>query len=183
MKTILSKTTYTFDDLVEVINILRGDGGCPWDREQTHDSLKMDTIEEAYEVLDAINNKDDANLKEELGDLLLHVVFHAQIATDEGKYNIDDVACGIVTKLIRRHPHVFGVDPAKTSDEVLVNWEVIKSEEKQNPALSVEMTHIPKALPALIRARKVQKKAAKVDFDFEDHEQVFEKIYEELEEL
>jgi len=183
METLLSKNHYNFEDLVTVINILRSENGCPWDREQTHDSLKMDTIEEAYEVLEAINNGDDDNLKEELGDLLLHVVFHAQIAKEDGKYNIDDVANGIVTKLIRRHPHVFGQEKAHSAEEVLVNWEAIKSDEKENPSLSIEMKHIPKALPALIRARKVQKKAAKVDFDFVDPEEVFDKIYEELEEL
>jgi tetrapyrrole methylase family protein/MazG family protein len=183
MKTLLDKEQYCFDDLVKIIKILRGDNGCPWDKEQTHESIKMDTIEEAYEVVDAINHKDDEHLKEELGDLLLHVVFHSQIAEDDGKYDIDAVADGIVKKMIRRHPHVFGEEKANSSGEVLVNWEAIKSEEKANPEISDQMDQITKALPALIRSRKVQKKAAKVDFDFESQEEVFDKIYEELGEL
>lgn len=177
------KERYSFDDLLTILKILRSDEGCPWDREQTHESIKMDTIEEAYEVVDAINHQDDEHLKEELGDMLLHVVFHSQIAQDDGKYNIEDVINGIATKMVRRHPHVFGSVSADSSDEVLKNWEAIKSEEKENPSISKEMEAITKALPALIRSRKVQKKAAKVGFDFENLEDAFKKIHEELDEL
>lgn len=179
----LNKERYGFEDLLTIMGILRSDEGCPWDREQTHESIKMDTIEEAYEVIDAINHQDDEHLKEELGDMLLHVVFHSQIAKEDGKYNIEDVINGIATKLVRRHPHVFGSVSADSSEEVLKNWEAIKSEEKENPSISEEMAHITKALPALIRSRKVQKKAAKVGFDFENIEDAFKKIHEELDEL
>jgi tetrapyrrole methylase family protein/MazG family protein len=178
-----NKEQYSFEDLVQIIKILRSDEGCPWDLEQTHETLKMDTIEEAYEVVDAINQKDDVHLKEELGDMLLHVVFHSQIATDDQKYSIDDVIDGIATKMVRRHPHVFGDIVAETSVEVLKNWEAIKSDEKENPTISEQMDLITKALPALMRSRKIQKKAAKVGFDFENLENALSKVYEELNEL
>lgn len=183
IKELLGKSTYEFEDLLTVMTILRSDEGCPWDREQTHESIKMDTIEEAYELVEAIDNKDHENLKEELGDLLLHVVFHSQIAKDENRYTVDDVIQGIVTKMIRRHPHVFADSSAENAEEVLVNWESIKEVEKKNPTISEEMLMVPKALPALIRSRKVQKKAAKVGFDFESGKEAFKKVHEEVAEL
>lgn len=183
IKELLGKSSYEFEDLLTVMTILRSDQGCPWDREQTHESIKMDTIEEAYELVEAINNEDHENIKEELGDLLLHVAFHSQIAKDEKRYSVDDVIQGIVTKMIRRHPHVFSNTTANNSEEVLVNWESIKEVEKKNPSISEEMDMVPKALPALIRARKVQKKAAKVGFDFEDGKEAFKKVHEEVAEL
>ncbi len=164
---------YTFEDLVKVMERLRRE--CPWDREQTHESLKKYLIEEAYEVLDAIDSKDDEKLKEELGDLLLQPVFHAQIAKERGAFDIGDVIDTLVRKLIERHPHVFG--DAKPED-VLKNWEKKKMEKRESI-----LEGIPKHLPALMRSQKLQDKASQVGFDFTDISQVFEKIQEEIEEL
>ncbi|NPA40707.1 MAG: nucleoside triphosphate pyrophosphohydrolase [Aquificae bacterium] len=164
---------YTFEDLVKVMERLRRE--CPWDREQIHESLKKYLIEEAYEVLDAIDSKDDEKLKEELGDLLLQPVFHAQIAKERGAFDIGDVIDTLVRKLIERHPHVFG--NAKPED-VLKNWEKKKMEKRESI-----LEGIPKHLPALMRSQKLQDKASQVGFDFTDISQVFEKIQEEIEEL
>ncbi len=164
---------YTFEDLVKVMERLRRE--CPWDREQTHESLKKYLIEEAYEVLDAIDSKDDEKLKEELGDLLLQPVFHSQIAKERGAFDIGDVIDTLVRKLIERHPHVFG--DAKPED-VLKNWEKKKMEKRESI-----LEGIPKHLPALMRSQKLQDKASQVGFDFTDISQVFEKIQEEIEEL
>ena len=139
-------------DLVRVMARLRGPGGCPWDLEQTHSSLAHHLLEETHEVLDAIDRGDRERLREELGDVLLQVVFHAQMAADDGAWDLDDVARGIVEKLIRRHPHVFGEVEVSGADEVLVNWERIKAEEKGPRALEDD---IPETLPALARAAKV----------------------------
>lgn len=176
-------THYTFEDLLEVMGILRGKDGCPWDLEQDHETLKDAAIEEAYELVEAINNKDVENLKEELGDLLLMVVFHSQIGSDGGAFTIDDVTDGIVTKMIRRHPHIFANDDKVSSDEVLDNWDQIKIKEKKLTTVTQDLRQVPKALPALIKSRKVQKKAAKVGFDFPSVEAAFCKVEEEVVEL
>lgn len=169
------------DQLVEIVRRLRAPGGCPWDREQTHESLRGGLVEETYEVIDAINRKDDANLREELGDLLLQAVFHAQIATEGGRFTFDQVAAEISEKLIRRHPHVFGDADARDSDEVLKQWDAIKRSEK--PASTSVLGEIPGALPALIRAEKVQKRAGRVGFDWTEAGPVFDKVREELDEI
>src|SRR4051812_11305828 len=153
------------DQLIDIIAKLRSPGGCPWDREQTHATLRAGLIEEAYEVVEAINTGDDANLREELGDLLLQSVFHAQIAAEEGRFNFDDVARAIAEKLVRRHPHVFGAERCADSSEVLRKWDDIKRAEKAGAAASA-LDGISGGLPALMHAEKVQKKAARVGFDW-----------------
>lgn len=177
------KECYSFEDLKLVMNILRSEEGCPWDKEQTHESLKSSTLEEVYEVMDAINNQDILNLKEELGDVLLHVIFHSKIAEDDQNFTINDVIHELVVKLIRRHPHVFKDDQADTSGEVLVKWESIKKEEKQYSSYTQRLESVPKAMPALLRAYKVQKKAAQIGFDFPSFEEAYKKLYEEIEEF
>ncbi len=174
---------YTFEQLLEIMERLRSEDGCPWDKEQTHQSLKSDTIEEAYELVEAINNNDDKNMQEELGDLLLHIAFHIQIAKEENRFDEDDVLYGIIEKMIRRHPHVFGDQHAKNADEVLVQWDEIKKIEKEHTTTTDVMRSVAKALPALTRASKIQKKAAKVGFDFEDEIQMLEKLDEEVQEM
>jgi tetrapyrrole methylase family protein/MazG family protein len=167
-------------DLVRVMARLRGPEGCPWDREQTHQSLARHLLEEAHETLEAIDAGDPELLREELGDLLLQVVFHAEMARQEGTFDVDDVAEGITTKLIRRHPHVFGDLRVDTASEVLVNWERIKAEEKGEHAVDDE---IPPTLPALARASKVQRRAAGSGFDWRTKEAALAKVREELAEL
>lgn len=174
---------YDFKDFTDIIKILRSENGCPWDREQTHESLKQCMIEECYEVVDAINNEDMPNLREELGDVLLQVVMHAVIAEETNKFTIDDVIQDISEKMIRRHPHVFGAKQARTTEDVLQTWEQVKQEEKQEYTGADALNRIPRALPANIRAQKVQKKAAKFGMEFENYEQVLDKVYEELKEL
>jgi tetrapyrrole methylase family protein/MazG family protein len=177
------KKTYTFDELMNIIRQLRGKDGCPWDREQTHISLKNALIEEAYETIEAINNSDTENLCEELGDVLLQVVMHAAIAEDMKEFSIEDVITAECNKMIYRHPHVFGDAVVQDASGVLKNWEELKKKEKNYKNTSESILNIPKALPANIRAEKVQKKAAKTGFDFENYDQVLYKVYEELEEL
>lgn len=167
------------DQLLDIIAKLRGPGGCPWDHEQTHASLRAGLIEEAYEVAAAIDANDDANLREELGDLLLQSVFHAQIAREEGRFDFDAVAREVSAKLVRRHPHVFGEDQCADSAAVLRKWDDIKRAEKGNVAESI-LDGLPKGLPALMRAQKMQKRAAKVGFDWNDAAPVFAKVREEL---
>lgn len=172
-----------FDQFVEIIRMLRSENGCPWDREQTHESLKPCMIEEAYEVVDAIDKNDMSNLKEELGDVLLQVVMHSIIGEEAKEFTLEDVIHEISEKMIRRHPHVFGTGKAEDSNEVLKNWEEIKREEKKETTISEGIKRIPIALPANIRAAKVQKKAAKAGFDFNGYEEALSKVYEELREL
>ncbi|MGG7164598.1 nucleoside triphosphate pyrophosphohydrolase [Clostridium ihumii] len=172
-----------FHDLLKIMNTLRSEDGCPWDLEQTHESLKRCLIEECYEVIEAIDNEDDINLEEELGDLLLQVVFHAQISKEEGFFNINDVIRGICDKMINRHPHIFSDTVVKDSDEVLKNWETIKKEEKKYDSYTEDMLNVPKMLPALLKADKVQKKAAKVGFDWDDVNPAMDKVIEELNEI
>ncbi|MGC8668049.1 MAG: nucleoside triphosphate pyrophosphohydrolase [Chthonomonadales bacterium] len=172
-----------FEDLVDVMARLRGPGGCPWDREQNHRTLERYLVEECYEVLDAIEAEDPDALAEELGDVLLQVVFHAQLAAEEGVFDIRDVIARIVEKLVRRHPHVFGDAAVANADEVLRNWEAIKRSEKGPEWRKSVLDGIPKRLPALMRAMEMSKRAAKVGFEWERLEDVFEKVDEELQEL
>lgn len=170
----------SFAELVEIIAKLRSEEGCPWDRQQTHDTLKINIIEEAYEALEAIDEKDDDKIEEELGDLLMQVLLNAQIAKEEGSFDIYGVIGKIKEKLIRRHPHVFGDVKVKDADEVLQNWNAIKNKEKERESL---MDGIPAHLPALIQARKVQSKASSVGFDWDKSEDVLVKVDEEVKEL
>ena len=170
-----------FQKLCEIVAKLRAPGGCPWDREQTHESLLAAVIEEAYEVTEAARVKDDAHFCEELGDLLLLVVMHAEIARETGRFNIDEIIRGVVEKLVRRHPHVFGTSDARDSGAVLKQWEAIKREEKK--ADSHYLASLPKALPALKRAQKAQSKAARVNFDWADLRDVVAKVEEEVREM
>ena len=184
----MEEKRYTLDDFVEVMKALRGENGCPWDRVQTHESLRMDMLEEAYEAANAIDNNDMPNLCEELGDVLMQVVFHARIEEEKGEdaaFTLEDVIRGIGEKMVYRHPHVFGNGEVKadTPEQVLVNWEELKKVEKDTKTQTAVMQSVPEALPALIRARKVQKKAADVGFDFPVTEDAFKKVYEELQEL
>ena len=174
---------FSFEDLRDIISILRSENGCPWDKVQTHESLRNGTLEEVYEVLEAIDNNDMENLKEELGDMLLQVVFHSRIAEDNNKFNIDQVINDICEKLIRRHPHVFDGVKLKTPEDLTTNWNEIKKIEKNHISYTDDMRKVPKALPALMRATKVQKKAKQAGFDFTHIDQVIAKIHEELAEL
>lgn len=172
-----------FEELVSIMARLRSPGGCPWDREQTHQTLRPYLIEEAYEVLDALDNGGDGDFREELGDLLLQVVFHAQIANEEKRFDIHDVARAINDKLVRRHPHVFGDTRADTADEVLTNWEQIKREEKGDEGRKSVLDGLPAGMPALLRAYRIQEKVARVNFDWDDVKEVLEKVGEEIVEL
>lgn len=176
-------STMDFNDLLNIMDTLRSEEGCPWDKEQTHESLKKYLIEECYEVLEAIDEKDDSMLIEELGDVLFQVVFHAQLGKEEGYFNINDVIKGVSRKMIDRHPHIFGDVKADTTLEVLANWDEIKKEEKGFKTYTEELKHIPKNLPALMRAEKIQEKAKKVGFDWDKVEDALNKVLEELEEV
>ncbi len=178
---LLKKENYGFYDLVKIMEILRGEGGCPWDREQTHKSIRNNFIEETYEVIEAIDTDDKKLLREELGDVLLQVVFHSRMEEECGEFCIDDVANDICVKLIHRHPHIFADVIADNCDEVLKNWEAIKNTEKQRITYTDKLNAVPKMLPSLIRAQKVGKKAS--FFDFESSDLVIDKIYEETEEV
>ena len=178
---------HTYEEFLKVIEELRSEHGCPWDREQTHASLKQCMLEEAYEVMEGIEEYeatgDYKNLREELGDVLLQVVLHARIAEEEGRFTMEDIVDEICEKMIRRHPHVFGEASAENSKESLVLWEDIKKQEKKEETLADTLNRVAKAFPANIRAEKIQKKAAKYGFEFESMEQVLGKVKEELEEL
>ena len=175
------KDKYTFEDLCLLADLLRREGGCPWDRVQTHKSIRKDIIEETYEVIEAIDNGDPALMKEELGDLLWQVVFHAQLEREEGRADMSDVIHDICAKLVHRHPHVFGSVVAETTDVVLSNWEQIKNEEKQRDTVTSKLKSVPPALPALMRAQKIGKRAP--FFDFANADEVFVKLDEEVNEL
>jgi len=172
----LNSKLSTFDRLCEIVAQLRAPDGCPWDREQTHESLLPALIEEAYEVAGAVRAKDDANFREELGDLLLLIVMHAEIAQETGRFKIDSVIGDVTEKLIRRHPHVFGKSDARDSGAVLKQWESIKRAEKTGKHY---LDGLPAALPALVRAQKAQSKAARVNFDWSELRDVIAKIEEE----
>jgi MazG family protein len=170
-----------FEKLCQIVAKLRAPGGCPWDREQTHESLLPATIEEAYEVAEAARSKNEAHFQEELGDLLLLVVMHAEIARESGQFKIDNVIAEITEKLIRRHPHVFGESNARDAGAVLKQWEAIKREEKKDD--QHYLASLPRALPALMRAQKAQSKVARVNFDWTELGDVIAKVEEELGEL
>lgn len=172
-----------FYNLLQIMDTLRGDNGCPWDKEQTHESLKRYIIEESYEVVDAIENDDEDGIIEELGDVLFQIIFHARLGQEEGYFDINDVINGVCDKMILRHPHVFGNVEANTSNEVSVNWDKIKKEEKGFETYTEELKHVAKSLPALIRAEKIQKKASKVGFDWDKVEDAADKVLEELNEV
>ena len=170
-----------FDTLVEIIARLRGPGGCPWDREQTHASLREALLEECYEVLEALDEGDIKRLGEELGDLLMQVVLHAQIAAEAGEFEIGDVIRSINTKLIQRHPHVFGSLKVKDADEVLINWEALKKKERGSDTSM--LANVPKQLPALSYSQDIQSRVARVGFDWEDIDGVIDKLVEEVREF
>ncbi len=165
---LVQKKRYTFEDLRDITEILRSENGCPWDREQTHKSIRGCMIEEAYEVVEAIDNDDAALLREELGDVLFQVMFHAQVESEKGIFTVVDVVSDIAAKMVHRHPHVFGDMKIDTAEGVVGNWELIKAEEKQRNTLASKLRAIPPALPALMRAAKVAKKtgdAENVDWE------------------
>jgi tetrapyrrole methylase family protein/MazG family protein len=177
------KNSYGLKDLENIVSILRSPGGCPWDAEQDHKSLRRALLEESCEVIEAIDEESPAHLQEELGDVLLQVVFHADIERQAGRFDLDAVADGICKKLIFRHPHVFGDVSVHDSEEVLVNWEALKRQEKSQETYTDTLTAVAKSLPALWRAEKVQKKAKKAGFDWPDASGAVDKLSEELAEL
>lgn len=177
------KDKYGFNDLVEIMKILREPGGCPWDAEQTHESIRRNFLEETYEAVEAIDTGDSELLCEELGDVMLQVVFHAQISEDSGDFTIDEVCDGICKKLIIRHPHVFADTKADTSEKVLENWDKIKMQTKSQTTYAETLDSVSHALPALIRAEKVQHKAKKCGFDWNSVDGALEKLSEEITEL
>ena len=178
-----NKEAYNVDDLRRIVAILRAPGGCPWDQEQTHESIRRNFIEEAYEVAEAIDEGSPAHLKEELGDVLLQVLFHASIEEDAGRFDLDDVADGICRKLIFRHPHVFGDDHAETVGQVLTSWEELKRKEKGQATYTDTLRSVAKSLPGLWRAEKLQSKAEKAGFEWPDARAAMDKLSEEMDEL
>ncbi len=180
---IFIKKDYTFDDLIDIMSVLRGDDGCPWDKAQTHQSIKYCLLEEACEAMDALDNKKPDDFADELGDLLLQIVFHAEMAQETDSFSIQDVLNHICNKLISRHSHIFGDDKTNNADEVLTLWEQNKKKEKGLSSQTEAMRDVCSYLPALMRAQKVQKKAASVGFDWEDVSGAMEKLKEEAIEL
>ena len=178
-----TKHSYDCKDLENIVRILRHPGGCPWDQEQTHQSIRRNFLEEVYEAAEAIDNEDVDGLKEELGDVLLQVYFHASIEEDAGRFTLDDVADGVCKKLIYRHPHVFGEVNVRSTDEVLSNWEELKKKEKHQDTQADAVDAVARTLPALWRAEKMKKKAAKAGFDWRDIIGALDKLSEEVEEL
>ncbi len=169
-----------FEELVEIVATLRGRNGCPWDREQTRATLKPLMLEELYEAFDAIDGENEGALKEELGDMLLHIVFHAQIGKEEGTFTIEDILFHIIAKMKERHPHVFGETKVRDVDEVLLNWEKIKEKERKKEGM---LASLPKSLPALLRAHAMQARVARVGFDWKDAKDVEKKVEEEWKEF
>ena len=179
----IRKSKYDFNDLVEIMRILRSPDGCPWDRVQTHESIRQNFIEETYEAIEAIDTNDVELMREELGDVMMQVVFHALMEEENGNFDMNDVCDEVCKKLIVRHPHVFADTVADTADEVLTNWDKIKMETKSQKSQSEVLSSVSKALPALMYSQKVQHKAAKVGFDFEKTDDTLMKVEEELSEL
>ena len=177
------KQTYGYADLLHVLRRLRAPDGCPWDREQTHESLKKDLREECYELMDAIDEGSDEHIVEECGDVLMNIMFHPLIGEEQGRYDDRDVTTEVVRKLIYRHPHVFGTVQVSSSEEVLKNWDALKQKEKGQQTVAEALKSVPRSFPALLRCEKVQKKARKVGFDYETAADAFYKISEETEEL
>ena len=178
-----SMERYGFQDLNRIMALLRQPGGCPWDREQTHESIRRNMLEEAYEAVEAIDEKDPGHLKEELGDVLLQVVFHARMAEEEGLFTLDDVVDGICKKLVFRHPHVFGTVDARDSGQALNTWDAQKREEKGQRTAADTLDSVARSLPALMRAEKIQDKAGKAGFDWTEMGPALDKAEEELGEL
>jgi tetrapyrrole methylase family protein/MazG family protein len=178
-----SPDTRTFDGLREIVRRLRAPDGCPWDRVQTHESLRRFLLEETYETLDALDGGDAAKLREELGDVLLQILLHAQIASESADFDIDDVVEGIATKLVRRHPHVFGEAKVDTADEVVLKWEAIKSEERGRADETDPLARVPETLPALAYSQALQEKAASTGFEWPGVSDVLDKLTEEASEL
>lgn len=183
MLNFVQKDFYDVKDLEEIVALLRAPGGCPWDAEQTHESSRRDFLEEAYEVAEAIDEGDPDHLKEELGDVLLQVVFHAQMEREAGRFDLHDAADGVCKKLIYRHPHVFGEVEVSGSSQVLENWDKLKRKEKGQETHTDALNSVARSLPALWRAEKVQKKARKAGFDWDEVSGPMDKLYEELDEL
>ena len=179
----VSKKSYNINDLADIVRILRAPGGCPWDAEQTHESIRRNFLEEAYEVAEAIDEASPEHLKEELGDVLLQVVFHACIEQESGRFTLDNVADGVCKKLIYRHPHVFGDVTVHSTGEVLSNWEDLKRKEKGQASNADAVDAVALSLPALWRAEQIQKKAAKCGFDWPDVSGALDKLSEETDEL
>lgn len=179
----VKKESYDVSDLEQIVAILRAPGGCPWDAEQTHESTRRDFLEEAYEVIEAINEGSTEHLKEELGDVLLQVVFHAQMEKEAGRFDLNDAADGVCKKLIYRHPHVFAQVEVSGTGEVLENWDQLKRVEKHQQTHTDALNSVARSLPALWRAEKVQKKARKAGFDWDDASGPMDKLQEELDEL
>lgn len=178
-----NKTAYNCQDLREIVHILRHPGGCAWDQEQTHQSIRRNFLEEAYEVAEAIDEDSTEHLKEELGDVLLQVVFHSSIEEDAGHFDLDDVADGVCRKLIYRHPHVFGDVTVHSTGEILSNWEELKKKEKGQATQADAVDAVARSLPALWRAEKMKQKAAKAGFEWRDVSSALDKLSEELDEL
>lgn len=177
------KDCYDMQDLLSIMRLLRAPGGCPWDAEQTHESIKKNLIEETYEVIEAINKNDKELMCEELGDLLMQIVFHAQMEDEEGTFDFNNVTDGVCKKLIERHPHIFGEVKVSGVDDVLTNWDAIKRKTKGQKTTGDSMLSVPRELPALMRATKLQKKAADVGFDWNDVSGALDKVAEETAEL
>lgn len=178
-----NKKDYTFDDLIDIIYLLRGENGCPWDKVQTHDSIKMNLVEEAYEAIEALDSGDKMKFADELGDILLQVVFHSSIGSDENTFTLQDVINAVCKKMISRHTHIFGNDTASTPEEVLKTWNKNKIAEKGLSSHTENLKSVCNYLPALMRAKKVQSKAAKVGFDWENVNGALDKLDEETVEL
>lgn len=179
----MKKEKYSFEDFKGIMETLLGNNGCPWDKAQTHESLRRYMIEECYEVVDAIDKGDNENLCEELGDVLLQVVFHAQLAQDNGEFNIDDVIDGVARKMINRHPHIFADEIADTKEDVLKNWEQIKKEEKGYKTDTEILRSIPKSLPDIIRAEKILSKVEKMGFPLGNFDENIKKLEQDIENL
>lgn len=177
------KDRYDCRDLEHIVTVLRGPGGCPWDAEQTHESIRKNFIEETYEAIEAIDKSDPAMLREELGDVLLQIMLHTEMEREKGVFDFNDVCDEICKKLIVRHPHVFGDVTVSSSDEVLTNWDAIKKATKHQKTVTESILTIPREFPALMRAQKTQHKAAKAGFDWSDVGGALQKIYEEADEV
>jgi tetrapyrrole methylase family protein/MazG family protein len=177
------KDNYDINDLISIVTALRAPDGCPWDAEQTHESIKKNFIEETYEVVEAINKQDEQMLREELGDVLLQIALHSEMEREKGNFDFNDVANDIVKKLVVRHPHVFGDVVAENTQQALNSWDAIKLKTKGHKTQGESMMSVPREFPALMRAQKIQQKASKVGFDWENVDGAFEKLYEEINEL
>ena len=177
------KRRYDWEDFLHIMRLLRSPGGCPWDAEQTHQSIRRNFLEETYEALDALDRDDPVDMCEELGDVLMQVVFHATIEEERGRFTMADVVDGVAQKMVYRHPHVFGTVHVDNSDQVLVNWEALKRTEKGQDSTSDAIESVPHTLPALWRAEKTASKTAKAGFDWDDAMSALNKLEEEVREL